>query len=119
MIGTPTSPTTTPSLTDDNAASHRHEETGDSSTQFISAHDAWSRLVRVEYTTHLSGEYEYNGLNWRIIKRADTDLNKPLDQQRIMSYPRESNMSRLSRGDDLRGGSHSSALRSHEDDRCD
>jgi len=45
-----------PSLTDDNAASQRHEEAGDSSTPFIFAHDAWSRLVRVEYATRLSSE---------------------------------------------------------------
>ena len=64
-----------PSLTSDNAAGLRHEKTGDSSTQFISARDAWNRLVRVEYATRVSGEYEYNGLNWRIIKRTDTEFN--------------------------------------------
>ncbi len=86
-----------PSLTYDTAASQRHEETGDSSSQLISAHDAWSRLVRVEYPTRVRGEYEYNGLNWRIIKRADTDLNSVFDQQRIMNYPRQSKLSRLSK----------------------
>ena len=45
-----------PSRTDDNAASPRHEETGDSSTQVIYSDDAWSRLVRVEYATRLSSE---------------------------------------------------------------
>lgn len=85
-----------PSRTDDNAASPRHEETGDSSTQVIYSDDAWSRLVRVEYATRDTAEYEYNGLNWRIIKRADTDLDGTVDQQRIMYIRRKSNLSRLS-----------------------
>ncbi len=85
-----------PSRTDDTAASLRHEETGDSSTPFISAHDAWNRLVRVEYASRVNAECTYNGLNWRIIKPADTDLNRIVDQQRIMSYPRRSKLSRLS-----------------------
>lgn len=63
-----------PSLTSDTAASQRHEKTGDSSTQIISAQDTWSRLVRVEFATRVSGECTYNGLSWRIIKRADTNL---------------------------------------------
>ena len=81
-----------PSLTSDNAASQRHEETGDSSTQFISTHDAWSRLGRVEYATRVTVECTYNGLSWRIIKRADTDFDGVLDQQRIMHYPRKSQL---------------------------
>lgn len=39
-------------------------------------HDAWNRLVKVTHTvggtTHTIGEYEYNGLHWRTLKRADT-----------------------------------------------
>ena len=31
-------------------------------------------------------QYEYNGLNWRIIKRADTDIDDDLDEQRLMYY---------------------------------
>lgn len=73
-----------PSLTDDNAASLRHEETADSSTQFIYRDDAWSRLVEVKYTTAVPAECVYNGLSWRIIKRGDTDLNSVFYQQRIM-----------------------------------
>ncbi|MCZ6612520.1 MAG: hypothetical protein O6941_07775 [Planctomycetota bacterium] len=45
-----------PSRTDDTPASLCHEETGDSSTQVIDAHDAWSRLLRVEYASCVSGE---------------------------------------------------------------
>jgi RHS repeat-associated protein len=32
------------------------------------------------------GEYEYNGLNWRIVKKGDTDADGVLDQQRVMHY---------------------------------
>ena len=32
------------------------------------------------------GEYAHNGLNWRILRRADTDLDNELDQQRMMYY---------------------------------
>ena len=49
-------------------------------------HDAWNRLVEVKYANSIRAEYVYNGLNWRIIRRADTDLNGALDQQRIMYY---------------------------------
>jgi hypothetical protein len=30
--------------------------------------------------------YWYNGLNWRVIKRADTDSDGDLDEQRAMYY---------------------------------
>jgi hypothetical protein len=31
-------------------------------------------------------EYAYNGLNWRILKKADTDASGSVDQQRLMYY---------------------------------
>lgn len=61
-------------------------------------HDAWNRLVNVEYVADIGdpGEsaqvraaYTYNGLNWRIIKQADrdhTDQNHEPDEQRYMYY---------------------------------
>ena len=57
-------------------------------------HDGWNRLVKVEFvddidgspTASTVGDYAYNGLNWRIIRRADTDLDNDLDQQRMMYY---------------------------------
>lgn len=64
-------------------------------TALVFTHDAWNRLVRVQFEDsqqqilHDRAEYEYNGLNWRVIKRADSDLtdgNNVLDQQRIMYY---------------------------------
>jgi hypothetical protein len=36
--------------------------------------DAWNRLVRVEYGSLTRSEYDYNGLNWRIVKHADTSM---------------------------------------------
>jgi len=57
-------------------------------------HDAWNRLVKVELVVTPGGSevvldygaYEYNGLHQRTIRRADTDLNGALDQQRFMYY---------------------------------
>lgn len=58
-------------------------------------HDAWNRLVKVENRNASSGaligtlaEYEYNGLHWRTVKRADTDQtpDNAIDQQRLMYY---------------------------------
>ena len=37
-------------------------------------------------TASTVGEYAYNGLNWRIMRQADTDLDNDLDQQRMMYY---------------------------------
>ena len=58
-------------------------------------HDGWDRLVKVEFvddidgspTASTVGEYACNGLNWRIMGRADTDLDNDLDQQRMMDSP--------------------------------
>jgi hypothetical protein len=36
-------------------------------------HDAWNRLVGVEYGQTVRGAYVYSGLNRRIMKQADTD----------------------------------------------
>lgn len=55
-------------------------------TIVTNTHDAWNRLVEVKYANEVRGEYEYNGLNWRIIKRVDIDADKRLDQKRIMYY---------------------------------
>ncbi len=62
-------------LTYDKAGNLRTEEVGSGPITVTYTHDAWNRLVKVEYGTDDRGEYEYNGLNWRIIKRADTDLD--------------------------------------------
>ncbi len=63
---------------------------------FRYTHDAWNRLVKVEYvdvdnvmqseTAETRGEYEYNGLHHRIKRRTDTDLDGMLDQRRDMYY---------------------------------
>jgi hypothetical protein len=37
-------------------------------------HDAWNRLVKVEYDQTVRAKYRYNGLNWRIAKLADTSV---------------------------------------------
>src|SRR5690606_823119 len=50
--------------------------------------DAWNRLVKVEYGPSNRAEYQYNGLNWRTVKRSDTSSppNGTLNQQRVMYY---------------------------------
>ena len=59
-------------------------------------HDAWNRLVKVEYVSvdHVKqeeeavtrGEYEYNGLHHRVVRRTDTDLDGTVDQRRDLYY---------------------------------
>jgi RHS repeat-associated protein len=56
-------------------------------------HDAWNRLVRVHYppvsrgSDLVIGEYEYYGLHWRSLKRADTSaVADGLDEQRAFYY---------------------------------
>ncbi len=58
-------------------------------------HDAWNRLTRVawevdEVTEITVGEYEYNALHWRTVKRASTaevpEEESGPDQQRVMYY---------------------------------
>ena len=57
-------------------------------------HDAWNRLVKVEFeedeaALHPRAEYEYNGVNWRTVTRADTnttDATHELDEMRVMLY---------------------------------
>lgn len=49
-------------------------------------HDAWDRLVKVTVGSDVRAEYEYNGLGWRTVKRADTDGDTTLDQRRVMYY---------------------------------
>lgn len=63
-------------------------------TSIVHSHDAWNRLVKVQFkdgsgTLHPRAEYEYNGLNWRTVKRSDTNLTDgthALDEQRLMYY---------------------------------
>jgi len=61
-------------------------------TTLTYTHDLWNRLVKVELQSYLMGspvtraEYAYNGLNWRILKQADTDASGSVDQQRLMFY---------------------------------
>jgi hypothetical protein len=66
-----------------------------STTIYRYTHDAWNRLVRVQHVTDPGGtetvvdvhETQYNGLDWRIVKRADTTVPiNGLDQERRMYY---------------------------------
>jgi RHS repeat-associated protein len=55
------------------------------------SHDAWGRLTKIRHdlgnsTVRDVAEYQYNGLNWRTLKKVDTDANGTLDQQRRMYY---------------------------------
>ena len=58
--------------------------TGTNIETYDDTHDAWNRLVGVEYGQTVRGSYVYNGLNWRIMKQADTDGTGGPDQQRLM-----------------------------------
>src|SRR5690606_11462901 len=60
-------------------------------------HDAWNRLVKVEHINEASfpetvstrGEYEYNALFQRVIKRSDKDITDGtpgIDEQRLLYY---------------------------------
>lgn len=55
-------------------------------------YDAWNRLVAVTHddgtNTHDIGQYEYNGLGWRTVRRADTKgFGKDgIDEQRIYYF---------------------------------
>jgi RHS repeat-associated protein len=67
-------------------------ERPDGTGEYIYTHDAWNRLVKVEYddtsSTYDRGAYAYNGLNWRITKNGDvgeTPENE-LTQSRSMFY---------------------------------
>ena len=59
---------------------------GGGATTVSYVHDAWNRLVSVTYGSTVRAEYEYNALNWRTVKRANTNSAGPLDQQRLMYY---------------------------------
>lgn len=60
----------------------------ESSDEWSYEYDAWDRLVRVKMGADTRSEYEYNGLGWRTVQRADTDqdVSFTLDQQRTMYY---------------------------------
>lgn len=85
----------------DAAGNMRTQEVGNESTPTLITytHDLWNRLIKVEYTPNggsasTRAEYDYNGLNWRIAKRADTDASgggggAGLDQQSLMYYSAE------------------------------
>jgi len=52
-------------------------------------HDAWNRLVEVEYagtTTSTIAKYEYNGLHWRTVARLDTDGDLSRDELHVYYY---------------------------------
>jgi RHS repeat-associated protein len=49
-------------------------------------HDAWNRLVKVVVGSNTILEQDYNGLTWRTAKRADSDGNGTLDEERRFTY---------------------------------
>lgn len=82
-------------LTHDKNGNLKTEQIGTGATTATYTHDAWNRLVKVERsdTEGPRAIYDYNGLNWRIAKRADlrgagaTDPpDGTLDQKRLMYY---------------------------------
>jgi YD repeat-containing protein len=73
-------------MTFDNAGNMLTQEIGDGTTTVTYTYDAWNRLVKIAYNASIRSEYSYNGLNWRVLKRADTSHDGDLDQQRVMYY---------------------------------
>lgn len=49
-------------------------------------HDLWNRLVKVTVGSTVKLEQEYNGLNWRTLKREDTGGTAGLDEERAFTY---------------------------------
>jgi len=102
------------SLTYDHAGNLRYEYTSPSFA-YRYTHDAWNRLVAVDYVFNPGssesvderGEYEYNGLHQRIVKRADTDdpVDGEFDQQRFMYYDASWRMCEEQIWDDWTSGS--------------
>lgn len=82
------------SLTYDDAGNMRLQYTNaDDAWRYT--YDAWNRLVKAEFvadvgepteTATTRGTYAYNGLNWRVLKYADTDADGAQDQARFMYY---------------------------------
>jgi len=65
-------------------------ESSGTSTSFFTnyfTHDAWNRLTQMKIGTTVQGEYEYNALHWRNVKRARTDVaSTGPDEERLMFY---------------------------------
>ncbi len=55
------------------------------STKFYT-HDAWNRLTSVKVDEAVLGEYEYNALHWRSVKRSRSLGAGGLDEMRLMYY---------------------------------
>jgi len=51
-------------------------------------HDAESRLVGAAYGQTVRGSRAHNGLNWRIMKQADTDATTGPDERDCPEYKR-------------------------------
>jgi RHS repeat-associated protein len=49
-------------------------------------HDAWNRLVKVVVGSSTMLEQQHNGLSWRTWKRADTNNDGSLDEERAFAY---------------------------------
>ncbi len=49
-------------------------------------HDAWNRLTEVKIDAAVLGQYEYNALHWRGVKRARSPGAGSLDEMRLMYY---------------------------------
>jgi len=49
---------------------------------------AWNHLVKVVVGSSTRSEYDYNGLNWRTVARADADgtYDGVVDRERVMIY---------------------------------
>jgi RHS repeat-associated protein len=77
-------------LTTDLAGNVKSREVSDTAADKLKyTHDAWDRLVKVEYddgTSETRGEYEYNGLNWRVIRKHDSDLDGDLDRKNVILF---------------------------------
>jgi len=78
----------------DFAGNMLRQELTDEPTALVFTHDAWNRLVKVQFEDdeeelHDRGEYEYNGLNWRTVRRFDSNVantTHALDTEQVLLY---------------------------------
>ncbi len=69
------------------AAGNMTEQGLPAATTKYYTHDAWNRLTEVRIGTTTYGEYEYNALHWRDVKRARVSPSATgPDEMRLMYY---------------------------------
>ncbi len=68
------------------AAGNMTEQGLPAATTKYYTHDAWNRLTEVKIGTTSLGQYEYNALHWRTVKRSLSQGAGSIDEMRLMYY---------------------------------